>query len=258
MQKELYRLMLKYGFKPNHKLDQNFIIDANAVSSVVSLLKISKDDVILEIGGGTGFLTKELVNHAKKVIVIEKDNDLAEVLSTEISAKNLEIINDDFLKVDISKIKFTKITGFIPYSISSGIIEKISSSSPAVLVVQKEFAEKLTALPGFENYNAISVLAQTYGIIKIHKTIKRGSFFPVPKCESSIITIDPKKVHKSQDEKYNLFVKGLFRHSNKDLGNSMKMAGVTTSAIKKINQEFIKRKVKLLDVDEIEEIYKTL
>jgi 16S rRNA (adenine1518-N6/adenine1519-N6)-dimethyltransferase len=262
MQKEIYKLMLIHGFKPNHKLDQNFIVDDSIIEKAISTIKPEKTETVLEIGPGLGFVTKELLKTCKKVIAIEKDPVMVEILKKEIKDENLEVIQSDFLDVDLAKLKFDKIIGFIPYSISLKIIDKIIATKPACLVVQKEFAEKLIAFEGFSNYVSTTVLAQTYSEIKLIKNIKKMAFFPKPKVESSIVSIVPNL--KEKDIKYNNFIKTIFRYPNKDVINSFKHADfenkdiVNTLKIDKIPDKLKTVKVKQLSVPELIAIYKII
>lgn len=253
MQEEIYKLMLKYFFKANPKFDQNFIVDKRVIEKIIETLDLKKDDIVLEIGGGTGNLTKELIKKCK-VIVVEKDPLMVEILKNELPQDNLEIINKDFLEIDLNKLNFTKIAGLIPYSISHNILEKINATKPAVIVVQKEFAEKLVAVNGFQNYVSSSVLAQSYGDIRLIKNIGKSSFYPKPNVKSTIIEIIP-KIHK-QDERYNKFVKTIFRYSNKNLQNALKY--LETKKDYKIDNELFKVKVKQLSTDEIMKLYKQI
>lgn len=261
MIKDIYKLMLLYGFKPEHKLDQNFIIDEKVVLKVIETISPKENEIILEIGPGLGFLTKELLKNSK-VIAIEKDPMMVEILKKEIDNKNLTIINSDFLDVDLSKIKFDKIVGFIPYSISLKIIEKIIGTKPSCLVVQKEFAEKLIAFEGYANYVSITVLCQTYNDVKLIKNIKKASFFPKPKVDSSIISIVPNK--KKLNEKYNIFIKNIFRYPNKDILNSLKHSNednkniIDISKFNSIPAKITAKKVKQLSVPELEKVYSVI
>lgn len=262
MLKDLYTQMLKYNFKPNHRLDQNYMIDDSIIDLVVTELKLKQTEIILEIGGGTGFLTKKLITQPK-VIVIEKDKKMCDILKEEINSKNLEIINKDVLDVNIKEITCDKIVGFIPYSISKEIIEKIIiTNKKTVLVVQKEFAEKLTAIPGFKNYTTVSVLAQNYFNLKIIKKISKKSFFPVPNCESAIISFEP--INKEYDLNFVNFIRELFRYSNKDLYNALRLISNNIEdkkyleKIKNIKEDLLKRKVKALDSNNLNEIHKKL
>ncbi|MDD3084369.1 MAG: 16S rRNA (adenine(1518)-N(6)/adenine(1519)-N(6))-dimethyltransferase RsmA [Candidatus ainarchaeum sp.] len=262
MQKELYCLMLKYGFRPDHKFDQNFIINKNIIDRIIELLDIKHTETVLEIGPGTGHLTKHLLEKAKKVIAIEKDKKLIDILEKEIVDSRLEIISADFLKVDLNNLKFDKIVGLIPYSISQEIIEKIIGTKKAVLVVQKEFAEKLVACEGFENYVGTTVIAQSYSEIKYVSKIKKGSFYPVPKVDSAIIEIAPNGA--KIDSTYKEFVKNLFRYSNKDLLNAIKLIIKNQPTLFskidaiKVPEELLKKKVKQLNIKEIKKIYSSI
>jgi len=248
--------MLRHNFKPNIKLDQHFIINKKIIEEVVSLLNLNKKDVVLEVGPGTGFLTKEINQKVKKTIVIEKDKKMVEVLKYENDLKNTEIINKDFLEVKIDE-EVNKIVSFVPYSISQEFIYKINNKAYAVLVLQKEFSEKLIAIEGCENYNAVSVLAQYYGDIKIVKKISKGSFFPKPSCESSIVVITPKKIEFS--ESFNKFVKTIFRYSKKNLTKalilSLEETNIKKENIKNIKKEILITKVKQLTPKQLKKIY---
>lgn len=256
--------MLKYNFKPSHKLDQNFIIDNNAIEKVSLELELKKTDTVLEIGPGTGFLTKEILKHCKQVIAIEKDNKMIDILEQEfieeIKSKKLILINSDFLLIDLEKYHFTKIATFLPYSISQDFIEKILGQKKLIVgVVQKEFAEKLASIPGFINYNAISALSQSYFEIKIIKTLSKKCFFPVPSCESAIISLKPNK--KEIDLRYNTFVKNLFRYPNKDVSNALNLVSrdlknrEIADKAKELKLEITKKKIRQLEIKEIEKIY---
>ncbi|MFA5746390.1 MAG: 16S rRNA (adenine(1518)-N(6)/adenine(1519)-N(6))-dimethyltransferase RsmA [archaeon] len=263
MIKDLYTQMLKYNFKPNHSLDQNFIVDDGVIKRVVEELSLKKTDVVLEVGPGTGFLTKQLLTYCK-VIAIEKDKKMIVILEQEfveeIKSGKLVLINDDFLKQDLEKYKFTKIATFLPYSISQDFIEKILSCFvPVVAIVQKEFGEKLTSFPGFINYNAISALCQSYYKITFVRKVGKNSFFPVPNCDSAIITMIPNK--KTFDHRYNEFVKGIFRYPNKDVSNALnlfsrdvKIRGVAEKA-KDLKVEITKKKIRQLEIKELEKMY---
>jgi 16S rRNA (adenine1518-N6/adenine1519-N6)-dimethyltransferase len=264
MLNKLYSLMLRHSFKPNFKLDQNFIINEKIINNIIKILDIKKEDIILEIGPGTGFLTNELLKKSKKVIVIEKDKIMCELLKKEFNNyinntnNNLEIICEDILNIDLKKLNFNKIVSFVPYSISQKLIYKINNICNSVLVLQKEFVDKLNSQEGFENYNAISVISQTYNDIKKYTKINRNSFFPAPKCDSIIVKLIPK--NNKYDIKYNKFVKEIFRYSNKNL---LKAINLSNNSLKldlkfvneKISNKLKTKKVKLLSVKEIKNIY---
>lgn len=259
--------MLKYNFKPSHSLDQNFIVDDNTILKVAELLDIKKTDVILEVGPGTGFLTKQILLKAKQVIAIEKDKKMFEILKQEfkeeIENKKLILVNEDFLKINLSDYKFTKIATFLPYSISLLFTEKILDCNCLIVeIVQREFAEKLASIPGFINYNAISVLAQSYYNIEIKKNVSKKCFFPVPAVDSSIVVLKPRK--KEFDKRYNGFVKGLFRYPNKDVSNALNLFSrdVKERSIseksKNLEDKIRDKKIRQIEIKELEKIYSVI
>ncbi len=260
---DTYKLMLKYSFKPDKSKDQYFIINQEITEKIISLLNITNEDVILEIGPGIGNLTKQLINtNAKKIIAIDKDKLMCDILKKEINSEKLEIINGDFLDVDLERIHFTKITGLIPYSISNGIIDKINATKPCVFVTQKEFAEKLVADAGFKNYVAISVLTQTYGNAKIEMNVSRKNFYPIPNVDSVIVSVLPKRDR--QEQNFNYFVKTIFRFSNKDLINEIKYGQNVNKDffekidVNKIPKEYFKKKIKQLSPEAIQDVWDSL
>lgn len=156
-------LMKKYGITANKKLGQNFLIDENVVQSIVNSAEISKQDLVIEIGPGLGTLTNELLQKAGKVIAIELDERMLQILKDRFFMyDSFEIINEDVLKVDLEKlicenkqnseIKQVKIVANLPYYITTPIImklleEKLDIESITVMI-QKEVADRLTAIPG--------------------------------------------------------------------------------------------------------------
>jgi 16S rRNA (adenine1518-N6/adenine1519-N6)-dimethyltransferase len=267
MIKELYSQMLKYNFKPSHNLDQNYIVDDKVIEKVIDLLDIKKTDVILEVGPGTGFLTKQILLKAKQVIAIEKDKKMFEILmqefKSEIENEKLLLINSDILKINFSDYKFNKIATFLPYSISLLFTEKILDCNCLIVeIVQREFAEKLVSIPGFINYNAISVLAQSYYDIEIKKNVSKKCFFPVPAVDSSILVLKPNK--KDFDKRYNDFIKGVFRYPNKDVSNALNLFSRDikdrniSEKSKNIDDKIRDKKIRQLEIKDIEKIYSVI
>src|SRR3989344_5972122 len=189
-------------FTPKKSLGQNFLVNPHILDKIISAAEISKDDVILEVGPGTGNLTKKLAEKAKKVIAIEKDHRLIEPLKqTFKNHSNVEIMRGDILdtKTDFvlqspSLSDKYKIVANIPYYITSNLLRTIFEAWPKpkliVLTVQKEVAKRIVAKPPDMNLLALSV--QFYSEPKIISYISRGSFRPMPKVDSAIIKLTPR------------------------------------------------------------------
>jgi len=178
--------------EPKKSLGQNFLVDQNVVRDLIDAAKIGKKDVVLEVGAGTGTVTKRLAQTAGKVIAVEFDRDLIPALRRNLSSfKNVEILNADILDVNFNDLDHFKVVGAIPYQITSPLIHKIlhSSNRPKSItfVVQKEVAEKIAAAPPDATY--LSNFVANFGEARIIKVIKPGAFSPQPKVDSAIIHI---------------------------------------------------------------------
>ena len=218
------KLISKPGLKfyPKKYLGQNFLINPGILNKIVQAAEVGSEDIIVEIGPGTGNLTEKLSEKAGRVIAIEKDRRLIDELREKFKNTNVEIIEGDVLKLDIGKLFVNcklkienfdyKVVGNIPYYITSRLIrtifEKRSSegakprsipeelvrgwSRPKliVLTVQKEVAQRITAKPPHMNLLALSV--QFYSDITIIGYVSKGSFRPTPKVDSAIVSLRPK------------------------------------------------------------------
>ncbi len=248
---ELQNLMAKYRFRANRKLSQNFVINEHLIEKIVELADLKASDTVLEIGAGTGFLTKALLKKSK-VIAVEKDKGLCKVLEEELSQKNLTLILGDFLKETISK--YNKVVSLPPYSQSSAIMHKLLENQfeLGVLVFQKEFAEKLIAFPGFEEYCALSVLTQYYFDTEIIQSVSAGSFFPKPKGESAIVVLKQcKEIQKVKNKKnFTFFVKTLFRFRNKNLSNALNKSRQFLLPVLDISSEEFDKRVSSIEMGE--------
>ena len=177
-------------------LGQHFLKSERALSSIIEAGKISPTDTILEIGPGTGLLTERLLSTGSKVLAIEKDDELFELLKEkfkeEIESKQLNLIHDDILKFETFDLKNYKLIANIPYNITGAILEKFLSSENQptlmVLLVQKEVAKRIVAQDGKESILSISVKA--YGKPRYVDTVLAGSFVPAPRVDSAIISIE--------------------------------------------------------------------
>ena len=198
--------------KPKKSLGQNFLIDKNILEKITNTTDIL-NKTILEIGPGTGNLTSYILNkNPKKMIVIEKDSELANNLENKFN-NQITIINDDILKIDESKIFKEEVIVFgnLPYNISTEILSKWIINlknkfwfESLVLMFQKEVADRIIAKFNTSNYGRLSIICNWKLNIKKICDIKPGSFFPKPKIDSSLLFLYPKKNFIKIDDPNNL------------------------------------------------------
>ena len=240
--------------KPKKKFGQNFLTDKNIAEKIVSYLPHKKAKTILEIGPGKGILSKLIMNlpiENKKFVEI--DLDCVEYLKKQYPKIKNDIINEDFLKIDITKFKNPlSIIGNFPYNISSQILFKIYENKDLVDemvgMFQYEVAERICSNFGTKKYGILSVLIQAFFDVKLLKKIKPESFNPIPKVYSAVIRITKKTNNINCDE--NLFkkiVKLSFGQRRKTLWNSLKTLNI--SQIKKEDTIFAKRPEQLSVAD---------
>lgn len=219
-------LLKSHGLWAKKSLGQNFLVNRNVLDKIVETANLSKEDMVLEIGPGLGVLTRELCKAAGKVLTIEKDGKIIEILKeTTKDFNNLEIINQSVLDYQIPKMPY-KVVANLPYNITSPVLRKFLESpnkpKEMTLMVQKEVAEKIEATPGDMSILAISV--QFYSKPEIVEIISPTSFWPEPKVSSAIIKITniEKKMPEIEDEKlFFRIVKAGFSEKRKMLKNSL-------------------------------------
>lgn len=232
-------IIKKYNIKANKKLGQNFLISQDVVDKIVDCSNITKEDLVIEIGPGLGTLTKELLEKAGKVICIELDTKMIEILEDRFSLyENIEIINKDVLKVDLKNIiktekqketiKNAKIVANLPYYITTPIIMKLLEEEldleSITVMIQKEVADRLIAIPGEKNTGAITYSVYYYADAKGILEVPNDSFIPEPEVTSKVIKLDIRKetIIKPQDkEKMFKIIKNAFTQKRKTLLNSL-------------------------------------
>jgi len=193
-------LLKKYKIKPLKYLGQNFLIDSSVFKKIIKAANLSKNDIVLEIGPGTGNLTIELAKRVKKVIAIEKDKRMVEVLKEVLKDfKNVKIIQGDILKtynLQLTTYNY-KVVANLPYYLTSPVIRKFLENPPAggqpkemILMVQKEVGQRICSS---KKMNLLAVSVQFYAKPEIISFISKNSFWPKPKVNSAIIKIIPHK-----------------------------------------------------------------
>jgi 16S rRNA (adenine1518-N6/adenine1519-N6)-dimethyltransferase len=204
------------------RFGQHFLIDLSVARREVEYAKLTKDDIVLEIGPGKGVITRLLAQKAKQVIAIEIDQQLVEKLK-ETLPKNVTLISGDILFVDFQILpQFTKIVSNLPFKISSPITFKLIELSflRAILIYQKDFAERLVAFPGKKEYSHLTVGVSYKAHCRILEDVDRCSFSPVPNVDSSIVEIIPRRKPLFNVENEQFFFKltrQLFNHRRKKI-----------------------------------------
>jgi len=254
----------KLQIKPSHQRGQNFLVDASIIHFQVKQADIQPKDIILEIGGGLGNLTKCLAQKAKKVHVIESDKKIYNFLNETYGVySNIEIIYGDAVKIDFPS--FTKSISNIPFQISSPITFKLLDYSfdHSIIMYQKEFAQRLFAEPGTKDYSRITVMIQLRATIKYLKTVKPTSFYPPPKIHSSIVSIQKRKKSIIKDlNNFSEFNTLLFTNKKKTVRN------ILINLLKRKEKQnfslpsdilesvpYLERRVFTLTVEELNEIF---
>ena len=195
--KNIKNLLKKYQICPSKRLGQNFLVDKEAVKKIIKAAYLESEDVILEIGPGLGTITQEVAKKVKKVIGIEKDRKMTEILKETLKdCKNVEIVLGDILKINPKyHIPYTKykVIGNLPFYLAAPVIRQfLEAENPAkemVLMVQKEVGQRICAKPPDMSILAVSV--QVYARPEIISYISKKSFWPSPKVDSAIIKIVP-------------------------------------------------------------------
>ena len=242
-------LMNKYNIQANKSLGQNFLIDENVITTAIEKSNINKDDLVIEIGPGLGTLTKYLLESAGRVVCVELDKRMINILEERFFLyKNLDIINADILKTDLNKIikdvkekynlKSAKIVANLPYYITTPIImqlleNKIDIESITVMI-QKEVADRLAEIPGGKNTGAITYTVYYYGEAEKLLEVPNTSFIPEPSVTSEVIKINirkepPVKVNNEKD--FFKLIKIAFLQRRKTLLNSLTNNGVATKEV---------------------------
>ena len=239
---------------PNKRLGQHFLTDRNMLQRIVDALEPAPDDVVVEIGAGTGSLTEQLLARGLRVIAIEKDRRLAHDLRLRIAdcgLSNVRVVEGNALRLDWHKlfaIAFAnpqsairnpqfKVIGNIPYAVTSPLIDKaLTPPLPAriVFLVQAEVADRIAALPGSKTYGALSIGVQAVARVERLFTVRAGAFTPPPKVTSAVVRLTPLAqplVAPEQIAAFRAFVTACFTRRRKQLRNVVMAATGRSAAV---------------------------
>lgn len=244
-------IMKKYNITANKNYGQNFLIDENIVNDIITGAQVNKDDLIIEIGPGLGTLTSLLLEKAGKVICVELDKKMINVLKERfILYNNFELLNNDILKVDLNRLisesktnlKNVKVVANLPYYITTPIIMKLLEDkldlTSITVMVQKEVAERLAGINGGKEIGSITYSINYYTNPEIIINVPRNSFIPAPNVDSAVIKLDilkEPKIKVSNEELFFKVIKFSFLQKRKTLINSLSNSGlVSKESLEKI------------------------
>jgi 16S rRNA (adenine1518-N6/adenine1519-N6)-dimethyltransferase len=231
-------IMNKYGIQANKALGQNFLIDENIVNGIVEKAEITSCDLVIEIGPGLGTLTSKLLDKAGKVIAIELDKKVLNILNDRFSLyNNFELINNDILKVDLKtlilenlndNIKTCKVVANLPYYITTPIIMKLLQDNlplkSITVMVQKEVAQRLTAIPGDKEAGAITYSINYFTNATTVLDVPRNCFIPSPDVDSAVIKLEllnKPRVEVLNENHFFEIIKAAFSQKRKTLINGL-------------------------------------
>ena len=251
-------IIRKYAIKPRKRLGQSFLMEQNVIRKIAALANVTKNDIVVEIGAGIGVLTEDLAQTAAKLIAVELDDQLVEVLKDKLlKYNNVQIYSGDILKFDFGAIvrdgeQKIKVIGNVPYNISSPVLFHLLSFRKIidsfVLMLQKEVIQRLVAPPGGKDYGVPSVILQMFASVEKVLDVPAGCFYPRPKVESSVIKgffLERPLVELANEEFFIRLVRDAFAQRRKMLINNLKKSKL----LEGVSESFLKEALKLAGID---------
>ena len=237
--KKTIEVLQKYEFVFQKKYGQNFLIDTHVLDKIINAAKITEDDFVLEIGPGIGTMTQYLASEAREVFAVEIDKALIPILEDTLSEyKNVTILNEDILKVDIRKLaeehnqgRPIKVVANLPYYITTpiimGLFEEDVPVESITVMVQKEVADRMQTGPGSKDYGALSLAVQYYASPYIVANVPPNCFMPRPKVGSAVIRLsrhEKPPVNVKDSRLMFRIIRASFNQRRKTLVNGLKNA----------------------------------
>jgi 16S rRNA (adenine1518-N6/adenine1519-N6)-dimethyltransferase len=226
------------GLAPRKRYGQNFLIREDLAARIVEQSRLESEDVAIEIGPGAGALTPRIASRVRALVAIEKDAGLAQLLREElVDTPHLEIVEGDFLEQDLAEIARTHgatrlmVVGNIPYNITTPILERLFEQRAvlrgAVLLVQREYAERLAAAPDTPEYGSLTLFARYHALLEPLMEIRASAFWPRPEVDSMLVRFHFRErapVETPSEALLFRIIRGSFQMRRKQLGNSIEAA----------------------------------
>ncbi|EIN14877.1 Dimethyladenosine transferase [Mycoplasmopsis agalactiae 14628] len=251
--------------KAKKKFGQNFLHSESVIQRIVDIIN-PEGKQIIEIGPGTGALTKYLVNKCSKLVAFEIDPDMIQFLNKQnyFDAENKKLVHDDFLNANLDQYACFEVVGNIPYYITSEIIFKIIENrflfKRAALLVQKEVADRIVAAPNSYEYSKLSITCQYVAKVKKELFVSKNNFSPVPKVDSAIVTFDFYQDKNDNYDQLKDFFKLCFSARRKKLIWSLKQVYSQEKILYAYNLLNINENIRIqqLDLETIKKLYSEL
>ena len=234
--KNTAQIIKQHGFSFQKRYGQNFLIDERVLDKILDAALIDKEDGVIEIGPGIGTMTQRLCERARKVVAVEIDKDLIPILDETLSAyDNVKIVNADVMKVDLRQLIEDEFAGMpvrvvanLPYYITTPIVMSLLEQHLPItcitIMVQKEVADRMRAIPGSKDYGALSLAVKYYADTYIAANVPPNCFMPRPKVGSSVIRLTVRKcpdIDVSDEKLMFALIRGAFNQRRKTLANAV-------------------------------------
>jgi len=224
---DVQALLKKYSFRPVKERGQSFLTSLSIAQDIINAAHLAKEDRVLEIGGGLGILSYMIAREVEHLYVVEIDDTLMQILTEQLDGySNVTLIHGDALSVGLPNV--TKIVANLPYSAASEItfrLLKETSFEFAILMYQKEFANRLLAPPGSPVYSRLSIDFQYLGVAQHLLDVKANHFYPIPKVDSSVLEIRKRQkgVVAKDSDVFFWMIHGIYSYPNKQLKKSLRI-----------------------------------
>jgi 16S rRNA (adenine1518-N6/adenine1519-N6)-dimethyltransferase len=256
-------LLRRHGLRPKKEWGQNFLGDARILGQLASLARLQPGDIAVELGAGLGHFTRALAATGARVIAVERDRELAPILREELSG--VEVVEADAKSFDLKAIgQRVVVCGNLPYHLTSPILfhllDQRSAVRRAVLLLQREVAERIAAPPGGREYGLLSVLVQHVAEVRIGLEVPRRAFTPPPDVESSALVLeffDSPRAEVRDERRFRALVKAAFQQRRKTLRNSLKKFPGGREALERADIDPMRR-AETLSVEEFAAVERAL
>jgi 16S rRNA (adenine1518-N6/adenine1519-N6)-dimethyltransferase len=239
---EVRSVLYSIGKRPTKRLGQHFLLDERVLERQVALAEIEEGERVLEIGPGLGNLTEALLRSGAKVIAVEQDRAFCDFLRRRFGER-IELIEADAVRAFLPE--FDKVVANLPYQISSPITFRLLDLgfSRAVLMLQREFAERMVARPGTSTYGRLSVGVYYRADCEIVMNVSRNSFWPQPKVDSCIVILRPRRppFEVLDEQVFHNVTRAIFSHRRKKTSNSLATDPAVSDLVSSVGADSLKR-----------------